>query len=89
MQSEEQKKAEGKRFDEYEKKKREAIEAKLYKMDDQRLLCELAIAYGNTDDADLGSYHRRNLMTVFADLNLDHMEDYPCDTKEGSDKKHG
>jgi hypothetical protein len=56
-------------------------ESKLYKMNDQKLLIELAIAYGNTTDADLGSYHRRNVMAIFADLNLDHMSDYPCDSK--------
>jgi hypothetical protein len=71
-------------------------ERKLYKMDDQKLLIELSIAYGNTTDADLGSYHRRNLMAIFKDLNLDHMVDWPgdadtkllppCDNKkEGSD----
>jgi hypothetical protein len=53
-------------------------EKEIYKMDDQKLLIELAIAYGNTDDADLGSYHRRNIMTIFKDLNLDHMVDDPC-----------
>lgn len=58
--------------------------SKLVNMDDQKLLCELAIAYGNTPDADLGGYHRRNLMNIFADLNLDHMRDYPCNVKEGS-----
>ncbi len=63
--------------------------SKLINMDDQKLLCELAIAYGNTPDADLGSYHQRNLINIFEDLNLDHMSDYPCDSKEGSDSKHG
>lgn len=57
-------------------------ERKLYKMDDQKLLIELAIAFGNTDDADLGSYHRINLLKIFEDLNLDHMKDYPCDVKK-------
>jgi hypothetical protein len=47
-------------------------------MDDQKLLIELAIAYGNTEDGDLGSYHRRNILAIFADLNLDHMVDDPC-----------
>ncbi len=56
-------------------------EVKLMKMDDQQLLIELAIAYGNTPDADLGDYHRTNLLKVFADLNLDHMCDYPCEVK--------
>ena len=60
-------------------------EQKLYKMGDQRLLCELAIAYGNTPDADLGCCHRKNIIAVFANLNLDHMRGYPCDAKEGSD----
>lgn len=59
-------------------------EKKLYKMDDQRLLCELAVAYGNTTDADLGCCHRKNILSIFADLNLDHLSDCPCDTKEGS-----
>ncbi len=63
--------------------------SKLINMDDQKLLCELAIAYGNTTDADLGSYHRQNLMHIFENLKLDHMNDYPCDVKEGSDTKHG
>lgn len=58
-------------------------ERKIYKMDDQKLLVELAVAYGNTPDADLGSYHRRNLIAVFADLNLDHLDDIACDAKKG------
>ena len=53
-------------------------EKKIYKMDDQKMLIELAIAYGNTEDADLGTYHRRNIMAIFADLNLDYMVDDPC-----------
>lgn len=53
-------------------------EKKIYTMGDQKLLIELAIAYGNTQDADLGSYHRRNILAIFADLNLDHMVDDPC-----------
>jgi hypothetical protein len=57
-------------------------ERKLYKMDDQQLLIELAIAFGNTDDGDLGSYHRTNLLKIFEDLNLDHMKDYPCGVKK-------
>lgn len=56
----------------------------LYKMDDQKLLCELAIAYGNTTDADLGCCHRKNIMAILADLNLDHINDYPCNVKERS-----
>ncbi|MCP4989349.1 MAG: hypothetical protein GY928_25820 [Colwellia sp.] len=52
-------------------------EIKLIKMNDQKLLIELSIAFGNTIDGDLGSYHRRNLMAIFEDLNLDHINDYP------------
>jgi hypothetical protein len=60
-------------------------EKKLYKMKDQKLLIELAVAYGNTEDVDLGSYHRRNILAIFSDLNLGHLEDCPCDSKEGND----
>ena len=71
-------------FEERKKAMTDEQGRKLYKMDDQRLLCELAIAYGNTIDANLGCCHRKNIIAVFADLNLDHMNDYPCDAKEGS-----
>ncbi len=57
-------------------------ERKICTMGDQQLLCELAVAFGNTPGADLGTYHRTNLLKVFEDLNLDHMVDYPCDAKE-------
>ncbi len=57
---------------------------KLCKMDDMKLLCELSIAYGNTLGADLGSYHRTNLMKIFEDLNLEHINDLPCNVKESS-----
>ena len=59
-------------------------ERKLYKMDDQRLLCELAIAYGNTMGISFDSDQRKSIMTLFDCLNLDHMNDYPCAAKEGS-----
>jgi hypothetical protein len=53
-------------------------ETKLYKMDDQKLLIELAIAYGNTVDGSLGCCHRKNIMAIFKDLDLDHLVDDPC-----------
>lgn len=53
-------------------------EKKLYKMDDQKLLIELAIAYGNTEDASLGCCNRKNILEIFKDLDLDHMVDDPC-----------
>ena len=58
-------------------------ESKLYKMEDQELLIELATAFGNTDDADLGCCHRKNIMLIFDALNLDHMTYVSCDVKKG------
>lgn len=63
-------------------------EIKIMKMDDQKMLIELAIAYGNTDDADLGEYHRRNLLAIFVDLDLDHMDAYPSDSKRKDGTEH-
>jgi hypothetical protein len=51
-------------------------ERKLYTMGDQKLLIELAIAYSNTEDADLECCNRKNILAIFKDLNLDG----PCDT---------
>ncbi len=52
-------------------------EVKLMKMNDLMLLIQLSIAFGNTPNAKLGSYHRTNLMKIFEDLNLDHIDDLP------------
>jgi hypothetical protein len=47
------------------------------KMDDLMVLMQLSMAFGNTPNAKLGSYHRKNLMKIFEDLNLEHIEDLP------------
>lgn len=52
-------------------------EVKLMKMNDLMLLMELSIAFANTPKAKLGSYHRTNLMKIFEDLNLNHIDDLP------------
>lgn len=51
-------------------------------MGDQRLLIELAIAFGNSPDVKLDADDRSRVMSVFESLNLDHMSDYPCAAKE-------
>lgn len=56
----------------------------LEKMPDHKLLIELAIAFANTWDYKLDTDQRKSIMTVFDALNLDHLSDYPCNTKEGS-----
>lgn len=53
-------------------------EAKLANMDDQKLLVELAIAFGNTPDFKLDADNRARVMTIFDCLNLDHLSNYPC-----------
>lgn len=50
---------------------------KLEKFDDQMLLCELAVAFGNTPEVDLTNYHRGLLMAIFENLNLEHFDDLP------------
>lgn len=52
-------------------------EIKLMKMNDLMLLIQLSIAFGNTPNAQIGSYGRTNLMKIFEDLNLDHIDDMP------------
>lgn len=63
-------------------------EVRLMKMKDQKLLIELAIAYGNTEDADLGSYHRKNILSIFADLNVEHIDSYRSDSERKGESKH-
>ncbi len=58
-------------------------EAKLAKMSDQKLLIELAIAFGNTPDYELDEDDRSRVMSVFEGLSLDHIGDYPYSVKEG------
>ncbi len=64
-------------------------EAKLARMDDLELLCELAIAFGNNPGFKLDADNRARVMTIFDDLNLDHLSGYACASKERSDSKHG
>ncbi len=49
-------------------------EIKLMKLDDMQLLIELSIAYGNTENADLGCCHRKNIMAIFTELNTEHID---------------
>ena len=59
-------------------------EAKLAKMNDLKLLVELAIAFGNNPGFKLDADNRTRVMTIFDSLSLDHLSDYPCNVKERS-----
>jgi hypothetical protein len=70
-------------FEERKKGMTNEQEKKLEKMNDQKLLCELAVAYGNTAGISLDSDKRSSIMRIFDALDLSHMRYYPCESKEG------
>ncbi len=55
---------------------------KIEEMPDLKVLIELAISFGNTENASLRPCHRRNIMEVFEGLNVDHIDDCPHSAKE-------